>query len=113
MRKAIALFGVIGLVGCFLPMVAGLSWFGFREFDSVVYLVMAGFLIPAIAAFTDKTAVAATIGTLGFGYILAKFRLSTLDLFVDGSIGGKLMAVAAVAGFICSLCAFAEAKQRR
>jgi|MudIll2142460700_1097286.scaffolds.fasta_scaffold995410_2 hypothetical protein len=114
MRKAIALFGVLGVVGCFLPLLGGISMFDLREIDALpVYLLLAAFAAPMVAGLADKTAVAAAVGTLGFGYVLYKFGLDTLDLILDAGIGGKLMGVAAVGGFACALLGFAEAKTRK
>jgi hypothetical protein len=112
MKKAIALFGLLGVVGCFLPLVAGISMFDLRHLDAwAVYLVLAAFVTPMIAGLSDKTAIAAAVGTLGFGYVLYKFGFDTLDLVLEAGIGGKMMAVAAVGGFACSLLGFAERKQ--
>jgi hypothetical protein len=113
MKKAIALFGLLGLVGCFLPMIAGISMFDFRHADWLqVYLLLGAFAAPMIAGLSDKTAIASVVGTLGFGYILFKFGFDTKDLILDASIGGKMMGVGAIAGFACSLLGFAEAKTK-
>jgi hypothetical protein len=112
MRKAIAGFALLGLVGCFLPLIGSISMFDFREADAIaVYLLVLAFLAPLLAGLSDKTGVAAAIGTLGFGYVLFKFGFNTLDLVIDGGIGGKMMGIAAVAGFASSLLGFAERKQ--
>jgi hypothetical protein len=112
MRKAIAGFALLGLVGCFLPLIGSISMFDIREADALaVYLLIAAFLAPMIAGLSDKIGVAAAVGTIGFGYVLYKFGFNTLDLVLEGGIGGKMMGVAAVAGFACSLLGFAERKQ--
>jgi hypothetical protein len=112
MRKAIALFGLLGLVGCFLPIIGSMSMFDLREVDAIaIYLLIGAFLAPMIAGFADKTVTASMVGTVGFGYVLYKFGFSTLDLVLDGGIGGKMMGVAAVAGFACSLLGFAEQRK--
>jgi hypothetical protein len=109
MRKAIAAFGVLGLVGCFLPLVGGISMFDLRHVDALpVWLLVAAFAAPMIAGLADHTRVAAVVGTIGFGYVLYKFGTDTLNLVLDASIGGKMMGVAAVAGFACALLGFAE-----
>ncbi len=114
MKKAIALFAVLGVVGCFLPLIGGISMFDLRHMDALpVYLMLAAFAAPMCAGLADKTAVAAIVGTIGFGYVLWKFGLDTLNLVLDASIGGKMMGVAAVGGFACSLLAFAEARAKR
>jgi hypothetical protein len=113
MRKAIALFGLLGLVGCFLPLIGGMSMFDLREIDAIaVYLLLAAFLAPMIAGFSDKVAIASTVGTIGFGYVLYKFGFNTLDLVLEGGLGGKMIGVAAVAGFACSLLGFAEQRKQ-
>ena len=112
MRKAIALFGVLGVVGCFLPLLGGISMFDLRHLDAwAVYLLLAAFVAPMLAGLADRTSIAAVIGTIGFGYTLYKFGFGTLDLVIDGGIGGKLMGVAALGGFACSLLGFAEKKR--
>ena len=111
MKKAIALFGLLGLVGCFLPLAPHVSWFDFHNFDWVVWLVIAAFAVPMIAGFADKTAVASVVGCVCFGYILFKFGTGTIDLVLHASIGGKMMAVAAAGGLGASLLGFAERKE--
>ena len=111
MKKAIALFGVLGVVGCFLPLIGGISMFDLRHLEALpVYLLLAAFAAPMIAGLADKTAIASIIGTIGFGYVLYKFGFDTLDLVLEAGIGGKMMAVAAVGGFASSLIGFAENK---
>jgi hypothetical protein len=112
MKKAIALFGVLGLVGCFLPLVAGISLFDLRHVDALpVYLMLGAFAAPMVAGLAEHTRAAAIAGTIGFGYVLYKFGFDIFDLVIDAGIGGKLMAVAAVAGFGAALLGFAERKQ--
>jgi hypothetical protein len=111
MKKAIALFGLLGLVGCFLPLVPGFSMFDLRHLDSwQTYLLMAAFAAPMVAGLADKTVVASIVGTLGFGYLIFKFGTGVFDLVLHASIGGKMMAVAMVGGLACSLLGFAEAR---
>lgn len=114
MRKAIALFAALGLVGCFLPLDAGwFSFFDLRHFDALpVYLVVLGFLAPLVAGLADKTRIAAVVGAVGFGYILYKFGLDTTDLVIHGGVGAKLMGVGVIGGFACALLAFAERDRR-
>jgi len=113
MKKAIALFGVLGLVGCFLPLVAGISMFDLRHLDALqTYLILAAFAAPMIAGLADKATVASVVGTIGFGYCLYKFGLDVFDLVLHAGLGGKLMGVAAIGGFACALLGFAEGRKR-
>jgi hypothetical protein len=108
-KRTIFLFGLVGLVGCFLPMIVGVSWFEMRHFDPgwSVWLVIAAFAFPTfVAAGADDTRVTAIVGTASFGYLLAKFGTGVLDLIVHASIGGMMMGVAAIAGLASSLLAF-------
>lgn len=109
MRKAIALFGVLGLVGCLLPLQGGVSMFDLRHLDAFpVWLIVCAFATPMIAGLADDTRIASLVGTIGFGYVLYKFGFDTVKLVREASIGGKMMGVAAIAGFACALLGFAE-----
>ncbi len=113
MKKAIALFGLLGLVGCFLPLAAGFSTFDLRHFDALqTYLILAAFAVPMIAGLADKTVVASIVGTIAFGYFLFKFGTGVFDLVIHASIGGKMMGVAGVGGFAASLLGFAEGRKQ-
>jgi hypothetical protein len=114
MKKAIALFGVLGVLGVFLPLAGSISMFDFRHFDALlVYSLLAAFAIPMVAAFAEKTSVAAMLGTVGFGWVLYKFGVHTVTDFFDVSIGGKMMCAAALGGFGSSLLAFAEGRNKK
>jgi hypothetical protein len=116
MKRSIFAFGLLGLLGCFLPLTAGISWLDLRHFDQgwTVWLVVAAFAIPTCVAAsrseTDKAA--ALVGLAGFGYLVYKFRTGVFDLVVHGSIGGIMMGVAIVAGFASSLLVLAAARER-
>jgi hypothetical protein len=112
MKKSIALFGLLGLIGCFLPLAPHVSWFDFHSWDWLVWLVIAAFAVPMLAGLgASKTAVASVVGCLCFGYILFKFGTGTIDLVLHASIGGKMMAVGAIGGLASSLLGFAERKE--
>ncbi len=115
MKKTFALFGLLGLVGCFLPMVLGISLFEARVADPLqVYLIMAAFAVPMFLGFADKLYPAASLISAGcFGYIMWKFGLfGTKDLIIHGSIGGILMGVSTIAGLVTSLGSLAEKPNR-
>ena len=48
MQAWIQLFAAVGLVGCFLPLVSGISWWEMRHMGWVVYAVVAAFSVPLI-----------------------------------------------------------------
>ena len=116
MKRPIFAFGLLGLVGCFLPLAAGISWLDLRHFDQgwTVWLVVAAFAIPTFIAAskseTDKVAAIAGLG--GFGYTLYKFKTGVFDLVVHGSLGGIMMGIAIVGGFASSLLVLAAARDR-
>lgn len=104
MKRSVTLFGLLGLVGCFLPLVGGASFFDFRHLEWMpIVLMTAAFLVPTVAGLTDSNAGAALAGLLGFGYVAVKFNTGLWDLAIHAQIGGKMMAVAAVGGLISSL----------
>ena len=114
MKRALAVFGVLGLVGCFLPvMVGGESVFDLRHFDVVrVILMFAAFGFPLLFGLQPgpSTIGAALTGLGCFGYLVAKFRLGLWDLLIDGDAGGKLIAIAATAGLLASVAALARSR---
>ena len=113
MKRAFALFGLLGLVGCFLPMVPGLSLWDLAEFDRVqIYLMMAAFAVPALLGLAGKLPTAGKLTALGcFAYLLFyKMGFDVLDLLWHASIGGKAMAVAAIGGTVTALGSLAEAE---
>ncbi|HEY5950119.1 MAG TPA: hypothetical protein VIV40_31705 [Kofleriaceae bacterium] len=115
MKRSILAFGLLGLVGCFLPLVAGLSWFEIRHFDQgwTVWAVLAAFAIPtfvgASSSETDRTA--ALVGTACFGYLAYKFGTGVFDLVVHASLGGIMMGVAVVGGLASSLLALSGSRR--
>jgi hypothetical protein len=115
MKKTFALFGLIGLVGCFLPLAFGVSLFDARSADALqVYLLMAAFAVPMFMGFADKLHPAASlISGACFGYLLWKFGIfGTKDLILHGSIGGIMMGVATIGGLVTSLGSLAEKPNR-
>jgi hypothetical protein len=114
MKRTIALFGLLGLVGCFLPLIPGVSLFDLRHFGEGwhAWLVIAAFAIPAYAGATASDAAAGLAGLAGFGYLGYKFGTGVYDLVVHASLGGMMMGVAVIGGILASLGALA-APQRR
>lgn len=114
MKRPIALFGLVGLVGCFLPLIAGVSFFELRNLEWMpVILMLAAFAVPLIAGVQagPSSGPAALAGLLGFGYVAIKFGTGLWDLTIHAEIGGKMMAIGAVGGLVSSLLALAERKR--
>jgi hypothetical protein len=104
-RSLVTVFGILGLVGCFLPLAMGVSWWDLRSLDSVFWLVMVGYAVPMFVGLNgkDTTFGGALAATLGFGYIVFKFGFDIFDLFFNASIGGIMMGVGAVGGLVVSV----------
>jgi hypothetical protein len=116
MKRVIALFGLVGLVGCFLPIFGNFSMFDARHLDAVqTYLLMAGFAVPMIVGFSGNRLASGVslISVVCFGYVLYKFGFDTLDIVVHAAIGGKLMVVGAVGGFIASIAGLVESRNAK
>ena len=111
MKRTISVLGLVGLVGCFLPMVLGFSLFDLREGNWLrVISLLGAFAIPAALALADKvTTGARLLAAACFGYVLWTFGLrGVFDLVVHGSIGGIAMGAATVLGLIVSLASLSE-----
>jgi len=107
MKRLGLVFGILGLIGCFLPFVLGISFWDLRDADGGwrVYLVLAAFAAPVLAQ--QATKAGALLGLAGFGYVAWRvFGTDVVTIVTHGSIGAVLMAVAAFAGLLASLSAF-------
>lgn len=117
MKKLLLVFGAIGLLGCFLPMALGLSWFDMRHFDAgwTVWLVMAAFAVPTFIGATDEPYDRADIiaSAAAFGYLAYKFNYHTFSMLVHASIGGILMAIGMIGGTCCAALALMGREERR
>jgi hypothetical protein len=114
-KYAILGCGVIGLLGIFLPMVSmggqSISFWDVRAFDAArVYLVMAGFLAPAVmGAMSLKGGILkwqAGVAIAGFGLCVVKLR-PWGEVF-GGAIGAKLMVIGAFLGLIAAVVAIVK-----
>ena len=110
MKRSVAILGLVGLIGCFLPLVDGLSLFDLRHIDAwPVYLVLAAFAAPMIAGARNRmTSLHSLVALGGFGYVLYKFGTGVIDLIIHAQIGGRMMGISAVAGFVVALYALVE-----
>jgi hypothetical protein len=106
-KRIISLFAVLGLVGCFLPLMPGVSLFDLRHFDGSwhVWIILAAFALPAYAgmAATESERIAALVGTAAFGYLTYTFGTGVYDLVVHASLGGMMMGVAVIGGLFTSV----------
>lgn len=110
MKRNIAILGLVGLVGCFLPLVPGLSLFDLRHFAEgwSAWLVMGAFATAAYVGATAKSDVAAgLVGLASFGYLAVKFGTGSFDLLFHAASGGMLIGVAIIAGLGVSVAALA------
>jgi hypothetical protein len=116
-KFAVLACGVLGLIGCFLPMVSAEGmhfsfWDAHKAPDGVqVYLVMAGYALAAVMGamgaakgFKRPQGIASLIG---FAFVIFKFRGGFMDL-LKAAIGAKLMFIAALAGVVVSVIALAK-----
>lgn len=114
MKRTFGLFALLGFLGCFLPVVWGLSAFDLRHGDtSGFYLLLAAFAVPMVIGFGDKLTSLGSLIAIGcFGYVLVwRFGFDTWDLIIDGKSGGKAMGFAALAGLATSVLSLSEAKE--
>ena len=111
MKRLIFAFGLLGLVGCVLPIGGGVSLFDLRVFDWHVWLVIFAFALPTYVGLskTEGDMAAAVVGTASFGYLFYRFFGHIFDLAFHGSIGGLCIAVALVLGLACSLLSLLNA----
>jgi hypothetical protein len=107
MKRLILAFGVLGLLGCLLPIGHGVSLFDLRVFDWHVWLVVAAFAMPTYCGLskTEGDLCAAIVGTISFGYVFHRFFGHIFDLALHGSFAGPCLALATVLGLASSLLA--------
>jgi hypothetical protein len=109
MKRLALVFGILGLVGCFLPFVLGISFWDLRAAEGGwrVYLVLAAFTAPVLAS--QATKAGALLGLAGFGYVAWRVFGSDVLTFVrHGSIGALLMIAGAYGGLVSSVSALAS-----
>jgi uncharacterized membrane protein len=124
--------GVLGIIACFLPYISegplSLSMWDFRQMPAgnsglingpkQVYVALAAFAIPALLAATALASrlqrALAGIAAVSF---LATFALELVRKGMTGegpvgtAIGGKLVFVAALVGFVASIVAVAKPEE--
>ena len=112
--------GLIGLIACFLPMVAfgdqSISFFKLREMPgggSQVYMTMAGYIAALVmgamaAAKPPMLRWQGIVSIVGFAFVIFKLRDGFLKLITDGAIGAKLMGISALAGLVIAIICVAK-----
>ena len=107
LKLGIVVCGLLGLVGCFLPLTDELSFFGMRAFDAAnVYIILAGFAVAtamgALGVAKGMQQWMGIIAIVGFAMIVLRMRGDMIDLLKAG-IGAKLMAIGAIAGLLFAI----------
>lgn len=118
--------GLVGLVGCFLPLVeerGTFSWFdGRTQNAATTYLVMAGYAVALVAAalgaLRGMERWLSAIAIIGFAFVIFKFRFG---LSQDGTpfelfalpLGGKLMGAGMFAGLAFAIASVVKPEPPR
>ena len=107
LKLGVAVCGLLGVIGCFLPMVQGISFFDTRAFDGGhVYITLAAFgAALAMGAMGMKNGMQrwmSVIAIVGFSVVILRMRGEMIELMKAG-IGGKLMGIAALAGLALAI----------
>jgi hypothetical protein len=101
---------VLGLVGVFLPLSHGLSWWARREGPDAagVFFVVGAFIVALVmGAFSLAHGLQrwiALVASISFAFVALKFRLAFFELFTSQP-GGQLIGIAAAAGLMCAALA--------
>jgi len=112
-KRPIAILGLVGLIGCFLPLGLGISFFDIHHVAWMpVILMLAAFALPTFVGFNSTDPAAALAGVLGFGYVVFRYNTDLLDLVIHADIGGKMMGIAAIGGLLASFATFVKPTQR-
>ena len=106
-KFGVVVCGLLGLVGCFLPLTADLSFFDTREFNAANFYIIAGGYAAALAMGAMGVAKGmqrwmSIIAIVGFSVVVLRMRGEVLVLLKAG-IGAKLMGVAALAGLALAI----------
>ena len=107
LKFGVIICGLLGLVGCFLPMVGEVSYFDTRAFDPAsFYIVAIAFALPlamgVLGFFKGMARWMSIISIVGFSVIMLRMRGEMVELLKAG-IGAKLMGIGAVAGLVFAI----------
>lgn len=113
MRRYLLGFALLGLVGCFLPVIGGtsISLFDLHHLTWRAWLIAAAFAAPAVATLRNSAATVA-VAAISFGYLALRLGPRSTDLVLYAGIGGKMIGVAVVGGVIATLGAILERSRR-
>lgn len=113
MRRYILGFALLGLIGCFLPVIGGtsISLFDLHHLTWRAWLIAAAFTAPAVTAWRSRAATV-TVSAISFGYLALRLGPRSIDLVLYAGIGGKLIGVAVVGGAIATVGAVLERSRR-
>jgi len=103
-------FAVLGLIGCFLPLVGGgsVSLFDLHHLAWRTWLIVGAFAAPAVAAWRAPAAAATLVALAAFGYLGLRLGPHAVDLVLHAGIGGKLIGAAVVGGLIATVGALCQ-----
>jgi hypothetical protein len=118
-RLVVLASGLVGLIACFLPMVKGLSTSFWTLGTNDTFMVMTALTVALVMAAIGATAARrppmrrwqAIVATISCLFVILRFRGNFLDLLTKGAIGGKLIGLAALVGFVASAVAVATSER--
>lgn len=111
-KLGVLIFGAVGLIGCFLPLVSeqGISmslWSMHSLAMGQTLMVMLGFALPLVMGIMalkgSMLRWQAIVSIVGFAFVLFKFRGGFIDLLTHGAIGAKLMGIAVIVGIVSAI----------
>ena len=103
MKRYGMVFGLVGLVSCFLPFILGISFWELRHADGGwhVWATLAAFLT---ATLVQGNRVGSLVAAAAFGFVAFKvFGTDAWTIVKHGSVGAILMVIASIGGFVASL----------
>jgi hypothetical protein len=111
--------GLLGIIGCFLPMQhfgdKSISFWDFKQLmgSGQIFMVMGGYaagLVMGILAAAKPPMLRwqGIVAIVGFAFVVFKMRDGFMKMITDMAIGGKLMAIAALAGLVFSVLCVAK-----
>jgi hypothetical protein len=102
--------GLVGVIGAFLPLTNGLSWWARRDGPdgAGVFFVIGAFVVGlgmgALGIAQGLQRWIALVALIGFTFVILKFRLGFFDLFTS-QVGGQMIGVGAAAGVLLTALA--------
>jgi hypothetical protein len=113
MHRYILGFALLGLAGCFLPVIGGtsISLFDVHHLTWRAWLIATAFAGPAVATWRNSTRTL-LISMISFGYLALRLGPRSTDLVLYAGIGGKLIGVAVIGGVIATIGATLERTRR-